>query len=472
MENKGKDFIPKSAQIDQATLEKLAHLFGLCLYKVNLETKEISMNLNTTRITGHDYDDLPRNDGSKDSMIYDEDRNLVNSSICSIIYGQKDNYHIEYRMHRKDSSLVWIEEIGIISERDAEGRPLHMAAIAADMSRLKWAEDKARDMEAEAKRLNRRRDDSALAEENRLLRAANATGAMIVGGFHQEYETVLHQSLQMLGESVQASYAGIWRNRDADGALQCFLRTHWAQKARPLGDEQNDGLFRYDDIIPGWRERLAVGKYVICSDRELPASFLDVCDIRGARSLLFAPFYLHGDFWGMMGFARDDDNPFIDYEIDAVMSGAAIVACSVSRNEKFSQINRDRDKAIANTLAKGEFLSRMSHELRTPLNAIIGMTNVALREKDAEKTLDHLKKVEASSQLLLNIINDILDISKIEAGKLNLVREPFDFNAMLRNAENIVRVKMDEKRQKFTVNYDESLIHTVISDEHRLMQVV
>ena len=191
-----------SAGIDQQTLERLSHLFGLCLYKLNLNTKDISLTLNTTRITGHDLDSLPNNDETKESMIFAEDMELVNSSIASIINGQRDHYHIEYRMRRRDSSIVWIEEVGLISEYDADGRPLYMSAIAADMSRLRWAEEKARGMESEVRRLTAGGAEKDLAEENRLLRAANTAAETIIGGFHQDYETVLHQAVQMLGESL------------------------------------------------------------------------------------------------------------------------------------------------------------------------------------------------------------------------------------------------------------------------------
>jgi len=174
----------------------------------------------------------------------------------------------------------------------------------------------------------------------------------------------------------------------------------------------------------------------------------------------------------MIGFARKENIPFTVCEAETLSIGASIIAFSVARNERLGKINIDREKALANTMAKGEFLSRMSHEMRTPLNAIIGMANIALKEKDPQKVTEYLKKVEVSSHLMLTIINDVLDMSKIEAGKLEIVKEPFDFSEMIRHAENIVTVKMDEKKQRFTVNCDESITNMIISDEHRLLQVI
>ena len=472
MSGKELDSAQISAGIDQQTLERLAHLFGLCLYKLNFDTNDINLTLNTVRITGHELDSLPNNDDTKDSMIFEDDRQLVSSSIGSIVSGQKDHYHIEYRMYREDSSIVWIDEVGLISEYDKDGRPLYMSAIAADMSRLRWTEDKACAMEDEVRRLNASLDDHSLAEENRLLRAANAASAMIVGGYHQDYEFVLHQAVQMLGECLQANYAGIWRNVKSDAGLCCFLRTHWTNVARTVGAENNGVHFRYDDFFPGWHDRLAEKHYAVLDGPDLPREFCDVCGIQYTNAVMFTPFYLHGDFWGMIGFARGKELPFAAFEAETIMTGANIIAHSISRNETFGKINLARNKAEADTLAKGEFLSRMSHEMRTPLNAVIGMTNIAIKEKEPQKVTEYLKKIESSSQLLLNVINDVLDISKIEAGKLETVNEPFDFAVMLRNAENIVRVKIDEKNQRFTV-YDEINIPVmIISDEKRLLQVV
>ena len=471
MDNNSKDINQKGPGIRQQALEHLADILGIGLFKLNLKTGDISLNLNTTKLTGHEINDLPTTDNTRDSLIVDEDRSLVNNTMHSLISGESDYYRIEYRMRRRDSSIVSFEEAAIISDYTEDGEPLYMSAMALDLSRLKWAEEKARDMETEVKRLTSSMDNQALAEENRLLRAAIAAAAVVIGGFHQDYDTVLIRALQMLGESLGANYVGLWRNSERDGSMYCSLKYHWTTKAHVVGVE-NKVFFKYDDMLPGWREKLAEKSHVICDETGVASSFRSTFGIEAAKSILLVPFYLHGGFWGMLGITRKENIPFTVCEAETMLTGASIIAFSVSRNETLGKINMDREKAMANTLAKGEFLSRMSHEMRTPLNAIIGMTGIALKEKDPVKLMDHLKKVEVSSQLMLTIINDVLDMSKIEAGKLEILKEPFDFNGMLRNAENIVRVKMDEKEQCFTVNCDETMTQMVLSDEHRLLQVI
>ena len=459
-------------EITQKALERLADILGIGLYKINLKTGDISLNHHITKFTGHDLNDLPTTDHTRDSLLVEQDRDLVNNAMHSILTGQEPYYRIEYRMRRRDTSIASFEEAAIVSDHTENGEPLCVSLMALDLSRLKWAEEKSHSLEFELKRKAFDRDDKSLTEENRVLRSSINAAAMVIGGFHQDYDTVLLQALQLLSESVSADYIGFWRNSEIDGFLNCHLKYHWTNKAHSVGGEEKQRFFKYDDLLQGWKEKLAENNYVISNNSAIPRGFIETYNMKGAKNILLIPFYLHQGFWAMLGVSRESDVPFTAIEAEALMAGTKIIAFSISRNEQFGRINLDRDKAKADTLAKAEFLSRMSHEMRTPLNAIIGMTNIALKEKDQQKIYDYLGKVKVSSQLMLNIINDVLDMSKIEAGKLEIIKEPFDFALMLLNAENIVRITADEKQQNFTVNRDPSIDRMIISDEHRLLQVI
>ncbi len=122
--------------------------------------------------------------------------------------------------------------------------------------------------------------------------------------------------------------------------------------------------------------------------------------------------------------------------------------------------------------AKSTFLANMSHEIRTPMNAIIGMTKIGQASKDPKKMLYCLDKVSDASRHLLALINDILDMSKIEANKLELQPEPFDFEKMLENVINVITVKAEEKKIDLFVDIDTDMPHHLIGDELRLSQVI
>jgi signal transduction histidine kinase len=122
--------------------------------------------------------------------------------------------------------------------------------------------------------------------------------------------------------------------------------------------------------------------------------------------------------------------------------------------------------------AKSDFLSSMSHEIRSPLNAVIGMINIAVEETDIESIKHYLAKADNASKYLLGVINDILDMSKIEANKLELSYAEFDFRKMLENIIDVISIRSEEKHQNVTVNVSENIPPFIIGDELRLSQVI
>jgi signal transduction histidine kinase/ActR/RegA family two-component response regulator len=122
--------------------------------------------------------------------------------------------------------------------------------------------------------------------------------------------------------------------------------------------------------------------------------------------------------------------------------------------------------------AKTVFLANMSHEIRTPLNAIIGMAYLAGRNSVDDTTRDQLGKITQAAQHLLNVINDILDISKIEAGKMQLNASDFEFGAVLANVLTLVDAKLREKGLALATEVDPALSGPFIGDPVRLGQIL
>ena len=137
-----------------------------------------------------------------------------------------------------------------------------------------------------------------------------------------------------------------------------------------------------------------------------------------------------------------------------------------------TEIEIAREEAERANLAKSEFLSNMSHEMRTPLNAIIGMSTLAAKAKNLERKDYCLERIGAASAHLLGLINDILDMSKIEANMMELSNASFEFENMVREAVNVVKLHMDEKQQNFSVFLDGTIPATLLGDSQRLVQIV
>ena len=122
--------------------------------------------------------------------------------------------------------------------------------------------------------------------------------------------------------------------------------------------------------------------------------------------------------------------------------------------------------------AKSSFLSNMSHEIRTPMNAIIGMASIGTTAADMERMKYCFARITDASQHLLGVINDILDMSKIEVGKFDLSPEEFYFEKLLQRVVNVGNFRLDEKHQSFTPHIDRAIPDTLIADSQRLAQVI
>lgn len=153
--------------------------------------------------------------------------------------------------------------------------------------------------------------------------------------------------------------------------------------------------------------------------------------------------------------------------------------CATCMFRDMTDIIRAKDEAeearrIAerSTLAKSDFLSRMSHEMRTPLNAIIGMIQIACKINDLEKVQYSFSKINEASHHLLGVINDILDISKIEADKFKLYCDDFSFEKMFRQVVSVANFKIEEKQQRFMVFIDQNIPRYLYGDSQRLAQVL
>lgn len=143
-----------------------------------------------------------------------------------------------------------------------------------------------------------------------------------------------------------------------------------------------------------------------------------------------------------------------------------------ARKNKEDAIEQAKKAAEAANMAKTIFLTNMSHEIRTPLNAVMGIIYILMGTKVDEKQLDYLKKAYQSSQILLNIINDILDFAKIENGEMVLNNQEFILGDMLDKVCEVTRFKAEKKNLNFVAEIQPKLPKSVIGDEVRLLQIL
>ena len=174
----------------------------------------------------------------------------------------------------------------------------------------------------------------------------------------------------------------------------------------------------------------------------------------------------------MAGVRHPEDRD--DHMVHAVGVGFTVIDTemreTLQKNQALAEALKSAEEA---NKAKTAFLSNMSHEIRTPMNAIIGLDSLALRKEslDAE-TRDYLEKIGGSAKHLLGLINDILDMSRIESGRLLIRKEEFSFSGMLEQINTMVMSQCSEKGLKYECHVIGGVSDYYIGDDMKLKQIL
>jgi len=280
------------------------------------------------------------------------------------------------------------------------------------------------------------------------------------------FEMVLEKSLALCA----AEYGWI-RQFDRDGTSRTVAAKRPDQTvatAEPLLDVRTGGGL----LGRPYRERRTVHVADIASD---PTVARSAAMVRiGARTGLGVPLLRGDEVLGVIVLVRIEVQPFSDREIELVESFARQAAIAIENVRLFNEIQEKSAQLEVANRHKTEFLANMSHELRTPLNAIIGFSEVLLQRMFGElnaQQADYLEDIMSSGRHLLTLINDILDLSKIEAGRMELELASFSLVAALNNAVTLVRERAQSHGIRLELDVAPQL-DTVIADERKLKQVV
>jgi signal transduction histidine kinase len=177
---------------------------------------------------------------------------------------------------------------------------------------------------------------------------------------------------------------------------------------------------------------------------------------------------------GALSLRRRQVRPFSDKEIALLQTFADQAVIAIENVRLFHEIAHKNRQLEAASQHKSEFLANMSHELRTPLNAVIGFSEVLLHRMFGElnaKQDEYLKDIYASGQHLLSLINDILDLSKIEAGRMELAPAPFYLPSALENAVTLVKERATRHGITLELNLDPRL-GELVGDERKVKQII
>ncbi|MCL1837458.1 MAG: ATP-binding protein, partial [Treponema sp.] len=274
-------------------------------------------------------------------------------------------------------------------------------------------------------------------QRDMLLNTVNNTAAILLKSEPDDFERDLRLCMSMVAEAMDLDRVYIWKNYVKNGKTHAAQLYEWYNGVEP---QHND-----------------------------------------AQASLVLPVFLRDDIWGNIGY--DDchnERVFTENEQSILSSAGNVITYAVFQNEMTKNILASaaqletalKETREANS-AKSDFLARMSHEMRTPLNAIIGLSELSLEiEGVSEELYANLEKVCEAGKFLLSTVNDILDISKIEAGKLELVPNRYSIPSLFNDTITQNMLRIGEKPIKFVLDIDQSLPAELYGDDLRIKQIL
>ncbi|WP_207262943.1 response regulator [Desulfovibrio sp. Huiquan2017] len=256
-----------------------------------------------------------------------------------------------------------------------------------------------------------------------------------------DWDEGVSEALTKLGKVTDVTRIYLFKKvTDASGAETLVLHNEWrADGITPLDPlPENFGL-RLSPHYDTWRGAMLKRKVVTGHVRHFRKEEGALFAATGARSVMIVPVFAGNAWWGFLGLSEHRcERDWLPVEIESMMLAANLFGSAIHYGEmsrKLVEANRSAEEAssvaLEANLAKSMFLANMSHEIRTPISGILGMAEMMVTTGLTEVQREHMDMIRDASNSLLNIVNDILDISKIEAGKMELKPEDFTFRSAL-----------------------------------------
>ncbi len=287
--------------------------------------------------------------------------------------------------------------------------------------------------------------------------------------------TGIEKSLEIVGEAVEVDGTYLFTNyydSEGNGFISKRLECKNGDNIKECTNQfiqniQFENLNEY--IIP-----LKNGEcYNINANEIKDCELRNILKKRGIRSVLLVPIIVSKSFWGYIAFEQCKyERVWLDIELNTLKSFAEYIASAVERSNIENELKIAKELADSANKAKSAFVANMSHEIRTPMNGVMGFLELMKTTRLTDEQKEYLGEALSASEVLLHIINDVLDLSKIEAGRLELEKNLFEILDVINKAESTIKVKSIAKNIDIVVDVAGNVPKKVIGDQYRLQQVL
>ena len=397
--------------------------------------------------------DFPNEYESWNDRLHPDDKEEAHSAIIEHFLDKtgKTPYDVEYRLLRKNGEYAYFHATGE-TIRDKNGNAIRIVGALIDITERKKTEEK-------------------IILREKMTNTLNKMSIIFLRQDEKTFEEKMSEGVQIIATMMDLDSMSVWRNYENENELYTSQIYQWTGKdggtIDPKKELQNIPL---KNLTPNWKE-LLVGEKILNGPVKNMENAPEKLEYYGIISALLTPLYFNNEYWGFVIFEDRHNERYFD-EVEFMRSAAFLFANTVMRSEMESKLKEALHNATVASRAKSEFLANMSHEIRTPMNAIFGMTTIAETTEEVERKNYAIGKIKDASNHLLGVINDILDMSKIEAEKFELSPVSFEFEKMLQKVVNVINFRVDERRQKLFVKVGKGIPDVLEGDDQRLSQVI